>query len=147
VEPERALVESALWHLARDVRRLVFPRRAEAGPAVAPMQREVRTGLGRYTLRASVVPPGAVGPHEAALVTVEAAVAPRAPSPSEVRDRLGLTAREAEVALLLADGLTNAAIAERLFVAPATAKRHVEAVLGKLGVPGRAAVARRLAVG
>ena len=42
---------------------------------------------------------------------------------------------------LACQGLTNAAIAERMFVSPATVKVHLAHVYAKLGVPNRAALA------
>ncbi|MFD5098236.1 response regulator [Streptomyces albidochromogenes] len=48
-----------------------------------------------------------------------------------------LTDREAEVLRLMATGLTNAEIADRLRVGPATAKSHVAAVLAKTGARDR----------
>ncbi|WP_274556900.1 response regulator transcription factor [Streptomyces spiramyceticus] len=48
-----------------------------------------------------------------------------------------LTDREAEVLRLMATGLTNAEIANRLRVGPATAKSHVAAVLAKTGARDR----------
>ena len=50
----------------------------------------------------------------------------------------GLTPREAEVLTLIADGLTNAQIAERLVVSQATVKSHVNRVFAKAGVRDRA---------
>jgi pimeloyl-ACP methyl ester carboxylesterase len=52
-----------------------------------------------------------------------------------------LTAREREVAGLIADGLTNQAIASRLSVAPRTAESHVENIRRKLAVRSRAQIA------
>ncbi|MEO5941029.1 MAG: AAA family ATPase [Candidatus Limnocylindrales bacterium] len=52
-----------------------------------------------------------------------------------------LTAREFEVARLIADGLTNGEIAERLEIAPKTASSHVEHILAKLSVSRRAEIA------
>ena len=52
-----------------------------------------------------------------------------------------LTAREFEVARLVADGRTNAEIAEELGVAPKTASAHLEHILSKLGVGRRAEIA------
>ena len=52
----------------------------------------------------------------------------------------GLTRREAEVAGLLAEGLSNAAIADRLVLSQRTVEHHVAAVLAKLAVPSRHAV-------
>jgi DNA-binding NarL/FixJ family response regulator len=48
-----------------------------------------------------------------------------------------LTAREREVMSLVAAGLSNHEIAERLFISPATVKTHVGRVLGKVGMHSR----------
>ena len=50
----------------------------------------------------------------------------------------GLTEREIEILRVLAAGLSNREIAERLFISPATAARHVANVFAKLGVDSRA---------
>jgi DNA-binding NarL/FixJ family response regulator len=52
-----------------------------------------------------------------------------------------LTAREREVATLVADGLTNGQLAERLFISPKTAAVHVSNILAKLGLSTRAEIA------
>jgi DNA-binding CsgD family transcriptional regulator len=52
-----------------------------------------------------------------------------------------LTAREFEVARLIADGMTNAELADQLDNAPKTASAHVEHILAKLGVTRRAEIA------
>jgi DNA-binding NarL/FixJ family response regulator len=48
-----------------------------------------------------------------------------------------LTTREREVMALVAEGLTNAEIGERLFMSPATARTHVSRILTKLGARDR----------
>ena len=57
------------------------------------------------------------------------------PVPTTPIDRL--TDRESEILRLLAEGLSNAEIAHRLFVTNATVKSHVAQVLRKLGVRDR----------
>jgi DNA-binding CsgD family transcriptional regulator len=49
----------------------------------------------------------------------------------------GLSAREAEVMSLIADGRTNGQIAEHLFLAEKTVKNHVRRIYAKLGVGRR----------
>ena len=67
---------------------------------------------------------------------------PRGPRASTRANPAGLTARELEVSSLLAEGLTNAEIADRLIVSAKTVDHHVSSVLTKLGVTSRRQVAQ-----
>jgi DNA-binding CsgD family transcriptional regulator len=63
---------------------------------------------------------------------------------TEPHDLNQLTAREGEVLELVGVGLTNAAIAERLWISPGTVKRHLENVYTKLGVANRTAAVAKI---
>lgn len=60
---------------------------------------------------------------------------------TEVDGPPALTPREREVTALLTEGLTNAQLAERLYISPRTAAVHVSNILAKLGMTSRAEVA------
>jgi len=71
---------------------------------------------------------------------------PRGPRPTTRGNPFGLTARQLDILGLLAEDLTNAQIATRLYLSSKTVDHHVSAVLTKLGVHSReaaAAVARQ----
>jgi DNA-binding CsgD family transcriptional regulator/tetratricopeptide (TPR) repeat protein len=68
---------------------------------------------------------------------------PHGPREATRANPAGLTARQLEVLSLLAEGLTNAEIADRLVVSPRTVEHHVAAVLAKLGATTRREAARR----
>jgi DNA-binding NarL/FixJ family response regulator len=85
----------------------------------------------------------------AAINAAEAALAALAPSPppgeraaetpsGSLGGEYGLTPRELEVLRLVAAGRTNRAIADQLYLSPATVKRHVTNILAKLDVATRA---------
>jgi len=63
-----------------------------------------------------------------------------APAVTEAPD--GLTAREAEVLVLIAEGLTNQEIARRLHVSTATVKTHINNLFAKTGLKDRAQAVR-----
>lgn len=64
--------------------------------------------------------------------------APRGPRAATQAHPAGLTARQADVLRLVADGLSNGEIAERLFISPKTVEHHISAIFAKLGVATRA---------
>ncbi len=55
-----------------------------------------------------------------------------------------LTAREREVLALMAEGRSNAAIAERLFLSNASVEKYITGIFGKLGLPPAAGDHRRV---
>jgi len=61
----------------------------------------------------------------------------RGTSPSQAAQAAGLTQREIEVLSLIVEGMSNAKIAETLFITRATAKAHVHSILQKLCVDDR----------
>ena len=67
---------------------------------------------------------------------------PGSPDPSDRKPPDGLTIREAEVLSLMASGLSNAEIAQRLYLSHATVKTHINRIFAKTGVRDRAQAVR-----
>jgi two-component system nitrate/nitrite response regulator NarL len=118
----------------------------QAGEALAAGARAV---LRRDRLEERLLP--AVTAAVAGLLALDEAVAdsvlrPR-PAPAQALVE-PLTARELQVVQLLAEGLTNRRIGERLGISEHTAKFHVNSILGKLGASSRSeAVAQAARLG
>ena len=72
-----------------------------------------------------------------AMAATDPAQPPDGASPASGPAGMALTPREGEVLRLLAAGLSDREIAERLFISPRTAGYHVSNLLGKLGVDSR----------
>ena len=80
------------------------------------------------------------------VLVFDPALIPQAETPDEFRE--DLTAREAEVLMLLAEGLPNRDIAQRLGISEHTVKFHIRSILAKLGASSRTeAVTRGLRSG
>ena len=126
-------VEADMVRTARDA------SRSERTLAGAPLVSDVATAAARYRMRTSLFSDELIDREPAVLVSVER-MTPMLPTVAQLRELHGLTRRQAEVALLLANGMTDNAIAEKLFISPHTARNHSKRVLVKLGVHSRAAV-------
>jgi DNA-binding CsgD family transcriptional regulator len=71
------------------------------------------------------------------------AVKTSVPRRSTTENPAGLTRRQLDVLSALNDGLSNAEIANRLFISPKTVDHHVSAILAKLDVPSRGEAAAK----
>jgi LuxR family maltose regulon positive regulatory protein len=107
---------------------------------------DLRSVLNRLNLSGAYV-----GRLRAAVQPRPATTRPESTAPPDVRRSAEvepLSEREREVLGLLADGLSNREIADRLVIAPDTAKKHLSHILGKLGATNRTqAVARARQLG
>ena len=84
----------------------------------------------------------AVAVAQARLRHLGATSIPRGPRPRTRLDADGLTPRQQQVLDLVADRLTNAEIARRLFISERTVEHHISATLAKLGARTRSANVR-----
>ena len=137
-DAERAL-------LTREMRTVSRAALTQKGTKSAEV--EVETKVGRYRMRATLLLQKIKEIRSrAVLVTIERAGSPP-PTRESLMRRFGMTGREADVALLLARGARNAAIASELRISPHTSRHHTENVLAKLHVRARAEVARAIVDG
>lgn len=141
-DPASSSVMTEMEELARGLHGWVPRRSRKSAEQERSNAREVTTERGSYRLWGSLLQPTLFG-TAAVLVQIER-TRPVLPTVDGVEAHFGLTPREAEVALLLAEGLDNRAVAERLSISPHTARRHTERVLRGLRISSRAAVAMRL---
>ncbi len=119
--------------------------RGDVDAALAPLQQAWRTAR---DLGAVPLVDDAERLARRSRIALADADAPDAGSGEDPLGGLGLTDREREVLLLLADGRSNPEIARELFISPKTASVHVSNILTKLGLSSRvqaAAVVHRLA--
>ena len=143
-QPFALMLEGRLREAASQWRVLGCPLWSAYALALSPDTRDAQecvdilAGLGATAVRHAVL-----RDRHARGLTV-----PRGPRQASRANPAGLTARETEVLLLLADGLSYAEVAERLVLSEKTVGHHVSAVLRKLREPTRSrAVATALRLG
>ncbi|HLZ55560.1 MAG TPA: response regulator transcription factor, partial [Ktedonosporobacter sp.] len=84
----------------------------------------------------------AIGSAAISEVLLPQTVSSPSPSAAVPLSLSGLTAREEEVLRLVAQGLTNAQMAERLIISPRTVNTHLTSIYSKIGVTSRSAATR-----
>ncbi|GAA2215347.1 LuxR family transcriptional regulator [Nonomuraea monospora] len=105
-------------------------------PLLAGAEGTARAGLGAAAYEAAYTEGGRLGRDDA----IGLALGEPAP-PERAREEVPLGRRQAEVARLVAEGLSNRQIGERLFISEHTVDSHVRAIMNKLGVNSRAQIA------
>jgi ATP/maltotriose-dependent transcriptional regulator MalT len=128
-----AALADSLGYLARP------PDQARRADAIAA----ARTALGETAFAMAWEAGRALGPEavtaEALAVLTELAAPRQSNSGQDPASRAGLTPREREVLVLIADGLSDREVAAALFVGPGTVRSHLTSLYGKLGVGSRTA--------
>ncbi|HET9516589.1 MAG TPA: LuxR C-terminal-related transcriptional regulator, partial [Actinoplanes sp.] len=116
-----------------------FARRTRRSSATAALRQAYATAqsMGARPLAAEIAAVAA-----RARVSLDAAVAPAAPSGADSGELSGLTGREHEVLGALAEGLTNREIGHRLFISERTVGVHVSHIFDKLQVRTRVQASR-----
>ena len=144
-DPESDRVMRALSSAAQTLAAVVRRKGTKADPPLdhRGVSRSCSTTHGRYRVTATYLPEGVAAP-QGVIASVLTRETDRQTSAADLRSLHGLTARECEVAKLLAKGMRNDAIAAALGISANTALRHTERVLRKLGIHSRAAVAAAL---
>jgi DNA-binding CsgD family transcriptional regulator len=140
--PDRSRLQRALDRLAHSL--LGGGHGEPSTPAAVPRgdARIAQAEVDGFRVRAVDVAGEALVDGGAVLVLVECAEDSRLLDPVGWDE--GLTRRERAVAVLLADGCSNADIAEALDISSHTARHHTESVMRKLGVRSRSQVAARV---
>ena len=109
------------------------------------LSREVLTPRSEFRLRGVLVPPTLMLSDRWAILVELERIGKRKIRLHDLCGRLGLTAREAEVACLMGRGLSDQAIATRLGISVRTAEHHTERVRYKIGAESRSLAVALLA--
>jgi DNA-binding CsgD family transcriptional regulator len=137
-EPDR---DRLLEHITRQA------ARAAAAPGSTREEGlDLELAGGSYRLVTSQAAAGTLL-HEPAVLILVDRLNPGLPTTRELRVSFGLRGREPQVALLAAEGLSNAAIAERLRLSSHTVRHYLERVLDRLDLHSRKALALHLMTG
>ena len=147
-----ALWAARLWGAAARLREAIgAPMSPVSRAAYEHVLAQARAWVPEQPFRTAWVEGGSMTPAQAlATRPAEGSLAVQASPPSPPaassnqpdRHPEGLTPREVEVLRLLAGGLTNPQIAERLVVSLPTVNTHVASIFNKLGVNSRSAATR-----
>ena len=143
---ERAQLQGELDQAVRRLSaraRTLDSTRPPAKPIV--LNREVHTPRSEFRLRGVLVPPTLLLSDRWAILVELERIGKRQIRLPDLCDRLGLTAREAEVACLMGRGLPDQAIATRLGISLRTAEHHTERVRHKIGAESRSRAVALLA--
>jgi DNA-binding CsgD family transcriptional regulator/tetratricopeptide (TPR) repeat protein len=139
-EPYRLVLDGAYEAAADEFHRLSMPYDAalamldSADPALAVRALDILDRLGADAVAAKVRRDLRAGGQS---------VVPARKRSATLANPAGLTARQVDVLRLLDDGLTNAELADRLFLSVKTVDHHVSAILAKLEVNKRRDAVRR----
>src|SRR5215207_2243364 len=101
-----------------------------------------RKQLDEATWEAAWAEGRAMPPEQAIEYALSKEEEPSPPSPPPKKDAAGLSARELEVLGLVAEGLTDSQVAERIYLSPRTVNHHLSSIYRKLGLPSRAAATK-----
>jgi DNA-binding CsgD family transcriptional regulator len=137
-------LEEEMLGFGRQLGALIVPPRRPGEPRLSGATvcelPSLHTG---YRLVGSLLDEGVAGREPLVLLMVQRTEA-ELPGEAALRERFGLSRKEARVALLLAGRASNNEIARELCISPHTARHHTEQVLLKLGVHSRFAVRTRM---
>jgi DNA-binding CsgD family transcriptional regulator len=142
-EPDSSMLYDAVLQLGQRWRRLALAPRAEHDGRALLSDARFVANRAAYRLWGMALQLEGSSPARV-LVLVER-TRPLLPTVSHLRSRFRLTTREAEVALLLAEGLSDADISRILGMSIHTARHHGESIFTKVGVHSRKALALHLA--
>jgi DNA-binding CsgD family transcriptional regulator len=102
----------------------------------------VRAQLGEQAFAAAWAEGRTMTPEQALAAQGHVPLPSSAESSSSPPSPAGLTAREVEVLRLVAQGLTNEQVAQRLIISPRTVNTHLKSIYGKIQVTSRSAATR-----
>jgi DNA-binding CsgD family transcriptional regulator len=128
------------------LRELITRQAGHTAASVGSMREdyvELELSGGSYRLIAKRAPAGTLLPDAGVLILMDR-VGPDLPTTRELRVSFGLRGREPQIALLAAEGLSNAAIAQRTRLSAHTVRHYLERVLTRLGLHSRKALALHL---
>jgi len=150
-EQEELVWAARLWGAAEAQREAIgAPMPPVEGPAYESNVAEARSKLGDKTFTAAwaegrvMTPQQALDAQSSEVTSLSPSAMPSSASPSKPTASYpdGLTAREVEVLRLLAQGMTDAQIAEELVISPRTVNNHLTSIYQKIQVSSRSAATR-----